>query len=85
MSLHSDVDIAIIGAGAAGIGAARALECNGRSVLMLEARSAVSKDAGRVASAGATSFETRFALLRMRVLFRVFLCAFVKTWPPHPH
>jgi monoamine oxidase len=38
MSLPSEIDVAIIGAGAAGIGAARALEGNGLSVLMLEAR-----------------------------------------------
>jgi monoamine oxidase len=38
MSLPSDVDVAIIGAGAAGIGAARALAGNGRRVLVLEAR-----------------------------------------------
>ena len=38
MSLPSEIDVAIIGAGAAGIGAARALEGKGLSVLMLEAR-----------------------------------------------
>jgi monoamine oxidase len=38
MSLPSDVDVAIIGAGAAGIGAARALEGSGLRVLVLEAR-----------------------------------------------
>jgi monoamine oxidase len=38
MPLPSEVDVAIIGAGAAGIGAARALEGKGLSVLMLEAR-----------------------------------------------
>jgi monoamine oxidase len=38
MSLPSEVDVAIIGAGAAGIGAARALEGKHRSVLVLEAR-----------------------------------------------
>jgi monoamine oxidase len=38
MSLPSEVDIAIIGAGAAGLGAARALENSGLSVLLLEAR-----------------------------------------------
>jgi monoamine oxidase len=38
MSLPSSVDIAIIGAGAAGLGAARALESSGLSVVALEAR-----------------------------------------------
>lgn len=38
MSLLHQVDVAIIGAGAAGIAAARALEGSGLSVLMLEAR-----------------------------------------------
>jgi monoamine oxidase len=38
MSLPSEIDVAIIGAGAAGIGAARALESKGLSVIVLEAR-----------------------------------------------
>lgn len=38
MSLPSSIDVAIIGAGAAGLGAARALESSGLSVLVLEAR-----------------------------------------------
>jgi monoamine oxidase len=38
MSLPSDIDVAIIGAGAAGIAAARALEGSKLSVLILEAR-----------------------------------------------
>jgi monoamine oxidase len=38
MPLPSEIDVAIIGAGAAGIGAARALEGKGLSVLVLEAR-----------------------------------------------
>jgi monoamine oxidase len=38
MSLPSSVDVAIIGAGAAGLGAARALENSGLSVIVLEAR-----------------------------------------------
>jgi monoamine oxidase len=41
MSLPSEVDVAIIGAGAAGLGAARALEHSGRSVVVLEARDRV--------------------------------------------
>ena len=38
MSLPSEVDVAIIGAGAAGLGAARALENSDLSVIVLEAR-----------------------------------------------
>src|ERR1700712_3964339 len=38
MPLPSDIDVAIIGAGAAGIAAARTLEGSGLSVLILEAR-----------------------------------------------
>jgi monoamine oxidase len=41
MSLPSEVDVAIIGAGAAGLGAARALENSGLSTLVLEARDRV--------------------------------------------
>jgi monoamine oxidase len=41
MSLPSEVDVAIIGAGAAGLGAARALETSGLSVVVLEARERV--------------------------------------------
>ena len=35
MSLPSEVDVAVIGAGAAGLGAARALENSGLSVIVL--------------------------------------------------
>ncbi len=38
MSLHSEIDVAIVGAGAAGIAAARALENSRLSVIILEAR-----------------------------------------------
>lgn len=38
MSLPSEIDVAIIGAGAAGLGAASALENSGLSVIVLEAR-----------------------------------------------
>lgn len=40
-SFPSDIDIAIIGAGAAGLGAAHALKDSGQSVLVLEARNRV--------------------------------------------
>ena len=38
MPIPSDIDVAIIGAGAAGLAAARTLENSGLSVLVLEAR-----------------------------------------------
>jgi monoamine oxidase len=41
MSLPSSIDVAIIGAGAAGLGAARALENSGLSLIVLEARDRV--------------------------------------------
>jgi monoamine oxidase len=41
MPLPSEVDVAIIGAGAAGLGAARALENSGLSMIVLEARDRV--------------------------------------------
>jgi monoamine oxidase len=40
-SLPSEVDVAVIGAGAAGLGAARALESSGLSLIVLEARDRV--------------------------------------------
>ena len=47
-----DVDVAIVGAGAAGIGAARWLQAHGRSVLVLEARDRIGGRAKTVTVAG---------------------------------
>jgi len=57
MSLPSEVDIAIIGAGAAGLGAARALENSGLNVLVLEARYRVGGRAHTVIAAENVTFD----------------------------
>jgi monoamine oxidase len=57
MSLASEVDVAIIGAGAAGLGAARALENSGLSVLVLEARDRVGGRAHTVQVAPDVTFD----------------------------
>ncbi len=57
MSLASDVDIAIIGAGAAGLGAARALENTGLNVLVLEARYRVGGRAHTVIASENVTFD----------------------------
>jgi monoamine oxidase len=57
MSLPSEVDVAIIGAGAAGLGAARALENSGLSVLVLEARDRVGGRAHTVQVAPDVTFD----------------------------
>src|SRR6266436_9468706 len=57
MSLPSEVDVAIIGAGAAGLGAARALEHSGRSVIVLEARDRVGGRAHTVQVAPDVTFD----------------------------
>src|SRR5437868_5759517 len=57
MSLPSEVDVAIIGAGAAGLGAARALENSGRSVIVLEARDRVGGRAHTVQVAPDVTFD----------------------------
>jgi monoamine oxidase len=57
MSLPSEVDIAIIGAGAAGLGAARALENSGLSVIVLEARDRVGGRAHTVQAAPDVIFD----------------------------
>src|SRR3954453_19493399 len=57
MSLPSRVDIAIIGAGAAGLGAARALEGSGLSALVLEARYRVGGRAHTVIASENVTFD----------------------------
>jgi monoamine oxidase len=57
MSLPSEVDVAIIGAGAAGLGAARALENSGLSTLVLEARDRVGGRAHTIKAAPAILFD----------------------------
>ena len=57
MSLPSEVDIAIIGAGAAGLGAARALEDSGLSILVLEARHRVGGRAHTVVASENVTFD----------------------------
>jgi monoamine oxidase len=58
MSLPSSVDVAIIGAGAAGLGAARALENSGLSVIVLEARDRVGGRAHTILAAPGIIFDT---------------------------
>jgi monoamine oxidase len=57
MSLPSEVDVAIIGAGAAGLGAARALENSGLSTIVLEARDRVGGRAHTIMAAPGISFD----------------------------
>ncbi len=57
MSLPSDVDIAIIGAGAAGLGAARTLETSAFSVLVLEARHRVGGRAHTIVASENVTFD----------------------------
>lgn len=57
MSLPSQVDVAIIGAGAAGLGAARALEHSGLSVIVLEARGRVGGRAHTIMAAPDITFD----------------------------
>jgi monoamine oxidase len=57
MSLPSSVDVAIIGAGAAGLGAAHALEHSGLSVIVLEARDRVGGRAHTILAAPGITFD----------------------------
>jgi monoamine oxidase len=57
MSLPSSVDVAIIGAGAAGLGAAHALENSGLSVIVLEARDRVGGRAHTILAAPGIIFD----------------------------
>src|ERR1700754_911348 len=56
MSLPSSVDVAIIGAGAAGLGAANALKNSGLSVIVLEARDRVGGRAHTIQAAASVVF-----------------------------
>ncbi len=57
MPLPSEVDVAIIGAGAAGLGAARALENSGLSLIVLEARNRVGGRAHTITAAPDIIFD----------------------------
>jgi monoamine oxidase len=57
MSLPSSVDVAIIGAGAAGLGAAHALKDSGLSVIVLEARDRVGGRAHTILAAPDITFD----------------------------
>jgi monoamine oxidase len=57
MSLPSSVDVAIIGAGAAGLGAAQALKNSGRSTIVLEARDRVGGRGYTIAPAPGIVFD----------------------------
>ena len=56
-SLPSSVDVAIIGAGAAGLGAAHALKKSGLSTIVLEARDRVGGRAHTIMAAPNVTFD----------------------------
>jgi monoamine oxidase len=57
MSLPSEIDVAIIGAGAAGLGAARALENSGLLLIVLEARDRVGGRGHTIMAAPGITFD----------------------------
>src|SRR3954454_13734453 len=57
MIFPSEVDVAIIGAGAAGLGAARTLENSGLSIIVLEARDRLGGRAHTVQAAPDITFD----------------------------
>src|SRR6476620_10053706 len=57
MSLPSDINVAIIGAGAAGLGAAHALKDSGLSTIVLEARDRVGGRAHTIQAAPGITFD----------------------------
>jgi monoamine oxidase len=57
MSLPSSIDVAIIGAGAAGLGAAHALKSSGLGVIVLEARDRVGGRGHTIAAAPGITFD----------------------------
>jgi monoamine oxidase len=57
LSFPSEVDVAIIGAGAAGLGAARALENSGLSVIVLEARNRIGGRAHTIMASPDITFD----------------------------
>src|SRR5450432_3593767 len=57
MSLPSDIDVAIIGSGAAGLGAAHALKDSGLSTIVLEARDRVGGRAHTIQAAPGITFD----------------------------
>src|SRR3979411_1991115 len=57
MPLPSEIDVAIIGAGAAGLGAAQALENSGLSVIVLEARDRVGGRGHTIQAAPGITFD----------------------------
>lgn len=57
MSLPSEVDVAIVGAGAAGLGAAHALKDSGLSVIVLEARTRIGGRGHTIMAAPGITFD----------------------------